>query len=459
MVTKKQFKKTLNKKHKKFNLTKKNKKQYRTKTRLNKLKNVSSGGAQAPISPQVSKEIPKIVKELEKYNLRTIIEDEKENNKENNKVVKPQKEKSKIQKFFSMEKKNNKKKKNNKTNKKKKNNKNNKKKKNNKTNTFSIINYEDKLNLYNLIKEYIKNLYQGKDTRFYYSFIGADWENKFEQFLPETNNDKDNMFLIFDYFKKQMNSEDINISPEYMASIFLLSFMGVDLTLGVDLTFIYANKHSLTIGLISFFTYIKNNDIYKNYIVNRLNILRNNMVTILTLLNKKQLLEGVFREAGLQLHLNTFYLKNKIDDAINIHTLCTLIKNYIKYLFISENIHLDTTPNFEANSVAPFVKTFLSNLSIEDKQIMTSIFIYLKEVMVAVEITQMTPQNISVVITPNFFPNLQLKTINNARTSAEINKNYIPLFTYIEKETYTNDENGPIFNITQPQPLLRELSV
>lgn len=299
-------------------------------------------------------------------------------------------------------------------------------------------------------------MYKDKIYHFYYKFIYTNWKNNFEQILPKTNNDKDNMFLIFDYFKKQMNPKDINpkdinITPNYMASIFFFSFMGGNLEV------IHTNKDNLTIGLIKFFTYIKNEDIYKNYIVNRLNILRKNMATILKLLNGKQLLEGVFREAGLQLHLDTFYLENQIDKDINIYTLCTLIKNYIKYLFISEHIQLDTTPNFEENSVAQFVETFLSNL-IEDKQIMTSIFIYLKKVMEALEITKMTPQNISVVITPNFFPNLQLKTINNTRTSAEINKNYIPLFTYIKKkETYTNDENGPIFNITKPLP--RELSV
>ena len=45
MLTKKQFKKSLNKKNKKVNSTKKNKKEYRKKTRLNKLKNSYNGGA------------------------------------------------------------------------------------------------------------------------------------------------------------------------------------------------------------------------------------------------------------------------------------------------------------------------------------------------------------------------------------------------------------------------------
>jgi len=50
MVTKKQFKKSLNKKNKKVNSTKKNKTHYRKKTRLNKLKNSYNGGANVEIS-------------------------------------------------------------------------------------------------------------------------------------------------------------------------------------------------------------------------------------------------------------------------------------------------------------------------------------------------------------------------------------------------------------------------
>ena len=54
MLTKKQFKKSLNKKNKKVNSTKKNKTHYRKKTRLNKLKNVYNGGAngELKITPQ-----------------------------------------------------------------------------------------------------------------------------------------------------------------------------------------------------------------------------------------------------------------------------------------------------------------------------------------------------------------------------------------------------------------------
>jgi hypothetical protein len=413
MVTKKQFKKSLNKKNKKVNSTKKNKTYYRKKTRLNKLKNVYNGGAIT--TQQISKEIPNILEELKKYNLSTIIEDEKENIKDKPQpVTKP----VGILNIFKP------------------------KRKTNKNNTFSI-NYKDKYSLFSLIKTYIENLYKGKEDNFYYKFIVTNWKTEFEQILPKTNNDKDNMFLIFDYFRNQMNLYN-TITPKYMAPIFLSSF--------IEIEFIGKNKDEIMFGLTSFFNYIKENDFYKNYISNRLTVLRNNMSKIISSVNDKTLETGVFREAGEQTHLDTFYLENKIDDKINIYTLCTLIKHYIKYLFIIyDTIDLKPNPEFTPDNVEEFVKTFLSKLSKEDSKNMISIFMYLKQVMTNDGITKMNPTNISVVITPNFFPKLQLNTTNNVYKSIEINKNYTPLFNYIKTYGANYDENGigSIINITK----------
>jgi hypothetical protein len=78
---------------------------------------------------------------------------------------------------------------------------------------------------------------------------------------------------------------------------------------------------------------------------------------------------------------------------------------------------------------------------------------YLKQVMTNDGITKMNPTNISLVITPNFFPNLQLNTRNNALKNVEINKNYIPLFNYIKTDGNNDGDNddengiGSIINI------------
>ena len=425
MVTKKQFKKSLNNKNKKVNSTKKNKTHYKKKTRLNKLKNIYNGGAIT--TQQISKEIPKILEELKKYNLSTIIKDEKENIEY--KPQSPKKPAGILKKIFK------------------------KKPKTNKNNTFSI-NYADKYSLFSLIKTYIENLYKGKEDKFYYKFIAANWKTDFEQILPKTNNDKDNMFLIFDYFRNQMTTQYKSLkllSPEYMASIFLSSF--------IEIEFIGINKDAITFGLTRFFNYIKENDFYKNYISNRLTVLRTNMSKIISLVNEKKLEIGVFRLAGEQIHLDTFYLENIIDNDINIYTLCTLIKHYIKYLFIIyDKIDLQH-PTLTSDNVAQFVKTFLSQLSEEDSTNMISIFMYLKTVMTNDGITKMTPTNISLVITPNFFPNLQLTSMNNAQVIDNNNKFYTPLFDYIKTKFIINNKKtpGPKILTFTPQP--QELSV
>ena len=144
------------------------------------------------------------------------------------------------------------------------------------------------------------------------------------------------------------------------------------------------------------------------------------------------------------------------------------MKHYIKNLFTINEIEFKTEPKFTQNTIKEtnkkikkYIKAFLSKLNPIDSENMISIFMYLKQVMTNEGITKMTPTNISLVITPNFFPKLQLNTTKNANQSVKINKNYIPLFDYIKTDGDNNVENdnendnfiGPIINITQ-SPIL-----
>ena len=423
MVTKKQFKKTLNKKHKKFNLTKKNKKQYRTKTRLNKLKNVSSGGAaQLPVVLPHSGAIPNIVKQLETNNLYTIID----------------KYKSLIDEYKSLidlieDKKTAKK----------------KKLEGDLNNLIGNIN----LNLYHQLKMYIENLYKSNPKSFQ-NVIKTNLNNNYEHILPITNNDKDNMFLIFDYFKSQMTQKENPLTPKDMGEFFENSFIGGE----KNHTITYATKPNFHKELTKFFEYIKTNDIYENYIKNRLDSLRKNMNEIIVLLNTKPLEEGEFRVEVTKTEIQEFYKTQKIPSLK--YSLNYLVKDYIHYLFTYETLyHTILTPKIENEKDTINWQIVLENilevLNDKDLNIMKSIFEYLKKVMMnATEIikgspegsvlTQMTPKSISPMITPHFFPHLtdNIRTQKDQQNSLEITNFFQGLFLYIQDSAKSNIESS-----------------
>jgi len=418
MVTKKQFKKSLNKKNKKVNSTKKNKKQYRIKTRLNKLKNVSSGGAASPpllLLPPKSSDIPNIVTQLEQNNLYTIINNYQESISEKQKSTGIKKKSKKTKKNIIL--------------------------------SIDYINF----NLYSQLTMYIENLYKSNELSFR-NVINTNVKNNYEHILPLTNNDKDNMFLIFDYFKNQM-IQFKQLTPEYMGQLFENSFIGGHYKKAYTANTKFNNQ------LTTFFKYIKDNDIYENYIKNRLSSLREKMNQIISLLNIKPLEEGEFRVLEGTVEIQEFYKTQTIPSFK--YALNYLVKDYIHYLFTYKTLyHTILTPKIENETETInwqiVLENILEGLIEEDLKIMKSIFEYLKKVMMNETeiingspsdsvITKMGPYPISTMITPHFFPHLtdNIHTIDDQKNLAIIITFFEDLFKYIKEQSNIN------INITQ----------
>ena len=414
MVTKKQFKKSLNNKNKKVNSTKKNKTHYRKKTRLNKLKNVYNGGAITSDNDKLvflRTHMKQIVKKLS-----TSTESFDDIIATPNIIVK----------------------------------------------NLAITNFYNKLEinkietniLITLVKDYITFLYENKnnfDKTISQQFLDTtEWNyTTFYSILPTNNNDRNNMFHIFNYFKILMNNVPPTKSPNFFASYLMSNFIN-------DITIQFKHNIKLIAIFTSLFDYIKQNYFYEEY---KLNVLREQFTGILEKITTfKSFEEGEFRVAGEEKELEDFYINKTIPKEKS--NLCTLMKHYIKYLFTINKKNFEIEPNFTQNTIKEtnkkikkYIEAFLSKLNPIDSENMISIFMYLKQVMTNEGITKMTPTNISLVITPNFFPKLQLNTTKNANQSVKINKNYIPLFDYIKTDVENDDENdnfiGPIINITQ----------